>query len=131
MSKTVTGRRRVVADQKSGDCYVIIAGSWVPAGTGVTAPTRVRGSGFTVTQSADGVFNIAFKNPYKERVSIVACAHVAGETTDIYCQTGDVTAATRAVGEVVRVRTMTGGTPTNISGDSDARVSFVAVYSKR
>lgn len=116
---------------ESSKGLVFIAGSWVPAGTGTTAPTGVRGQGFTVTQSASGVFNVALRNPYKERVSFVCSAHVAGETTDVYAQSGDVTAATRSAGEVVRVRTMTGTTPTDISGDSDARVSFIACYRKR
>lgn len=109
---------------------VIIAGSFVPAGTGTTAPTGVRGSGFTVTQTASGVFLVALKNVYKETISFVPCVDVASETTDATVQAGDVTAATRSVGEKRVIRTMTGGTPTNFSGDAAPRVHFVWVVRK-
>jgi hypothetical protein len=123
-------RRGRMAVENAGKEYVTIAGSWVPAGAGVTAPTGVVGTGFTVTQSADGVFDVAFTYPYKQRISMQATAMVAGETTDVYAQTGDVTAATASAGQVVRVRTMTGGTPTSIHGDTAPRVEFIAIFSK-
>jgi hypothetical protein len=107
---------------------VVVAGSWVPAGTGTTAPTGVRGVGFTVVQSASGVFDVTFTNKYKECVSFVPSVQVAAETTDATVQAGDLTEATGSVYEVHRVRTMTGGTPTNFSGDAQARVGFVAVF---
>ncbi len=111
--------------------YVILAGSWVPAGIDATAPTGALGGGFTVTQSASGVFNIAFTNPYKTLVSFVPGVKVAAETTDATAQWGDVTAPTATAGHVVRLRTMTGGTPTDFSGDAAPVVSFVAVFARR
>ncbi len=114
--------------RSEGRDYVVLAGSFVPAGAGVTAPTGVRGKGFTVTQTADGVFAVAFTNPYMECVSFVCTARVAAETTDIYAQHGDITAATATAGEVHGIRTMTAGTPTSIHADADARVDFVAVF---
>lgn len=125
---TATSTKPIHTEQTSEP--VIIAGSFVPAGTGVTAPTGARGSGFTVTQTASGVFVVALKNVYKETISFVVTADVAAETTDIYAQAGDVTVATRSVGEKRVIRTMTGGTPTNISGDSAPRVHFVWVVRK-
>lgn len=118
-----------VHTEQTGEC-TIIAGSFVPAGTGTTAPTGRRGSGFTVTQTASGVFLVALKQVYKETVSFVATADVAAETTDVYAQAGDVTVATRSVGEKRVIRTMTGGTPTDISGDAAARVHFIFVVRK-
>lgn len=106
---------------------VVIAGSWVPAGTGTTAPTSVRGTGFTVVQSASGVFDVTFTAKYVQCDSFTASIQVAGETTDATTQTGDLTEATATVFEKHRVRTMTGGTPTDFSGDSQPRVSFVAI----
>lgn len=129
MSKS-SSKKRLKGECGDGN-MVVIAGSWVPAGTGVTAPTGVIGAGFTVTQSASGVFNIAFTNPYKQRIAIVATAMTGGETSDFYAQTGDVTAADRDSGQIIRVRTMTGGTPTDMSGETTPRVEFVAVFSTR
>lgn len=121
---------RILQPLRTGAKYaqVLIAGSFVPAGTGTTAPTGVRGDGFTVAQSASGVFDVTFADVYPECVSFIAGVTVNGETTDITVQTGDVTAATGTVGEVRRIRTMTAGTPTNISADGGARVHFVAIY---
>jgi hypothetical protein len=106
---------------------VVIAGSWIPAGTGTTAPTTVRGTGFTVVQTASGVFDVTFTSKFVQCDSFVASIQVAGETTDATTQTGDLTEATGSVYEKHRIRTMTGGTPTDFSGDSQARVSFFAV----
>lgn len=125
---TATSTKPIHTEQTSEP--VIIAGSFVPAGTGTTAPTGARGSGFTVTQTASGVFLVALKNVYKETISFVVTADVAAETTDIYAQAGDVTAPTRSVGEKRVIRTMTGGTPTNISGDAAPRVHFVWMVRK-
>ena len=108
----------------------LIAGSFVPAGTGTTAPTGVRGSGFTVTQTASGVFVVALKNVYKETISFVPGVDVAAETTDVYAQAGAVTVATRSVGEKRVIRTMTATTPTNISADAAPRVHFNWVVRK-
>jgi hypothetical protein len=107
---------------------VVVAGSWVPAGTGTTTPTGVRGVGFTVAQSATGVFDVTLNTKYYECVSFVAAVQVGGETTDATVQTGDLTEATGSVFEVHRVRTMTGATPTNFSSDSQPRVSFIGVF---
>jgi hypothetical protein len=127
MSKATSGKP--IHTEQTGEPF-IIAGSFVPAGTGTTAPTGVRGSGFTVTQTASGVFLVALKNVYKETISFQATADVASETTDVYAQAGDVTAATALVGEKRVIRTMTAATPTNISGDSAPRVHFVWVVRK-
>ena len=107
-----------------------IAGSFVPAGTGTTTPTGVRGDGFTVTQTASGVFNVALARRYKETISFQCTADVAAETTDVYAQAGDVTAATASAGEQRVIRTMTGSTPTNISTDAAPRVHFIFVVRK-
>lgn len=125
---TSTSTRTLRTEQTSDP--VLIAGSFVPAGTGTTAPTGVRGSGFTVTQTASGVFVVALARVYKETISFVVTADVAAETTDIYAQAGDVTAATRSVGEKRVIRTMTATTPTNISADAAPRVHFVWVVRK-
>jgi hypothetical protein len=127
MSKATSNKP--VHTEQVGEC-TIIAGSFVPAGTGTTAPTGVRGSGFTVTQTASGVFLVALKNVYKETISFQATADVASETTDVYAQAGDVTVATATVGEKRVIRTMTAATPTNISGDSAPRVHFIWVVRK-
>jgi hypothetical protein len=123
-------RRGRLAVENAGKEYVDVSGSWVPAGTGTTAPTGVVGTGFTVAQSADGVFDVTFTYPYKALISFVPSVCVAGETTDATVQWGDRTAATASVGMVIRVRTMTAGTPTDFSGDSAPLVSFNARFSK-
>ena len=123
MSKT-TQTYSPVKTPETGDA-VIVMGSFVPAGTGTTAPTGVRGKGFTVTQTASGVFLVALKDVFKETVSFVVTVDVAGETTDATSQAGDVTVATGAVGEKRVIRTMTAGTPTNFSADSAPRVHFM------
>lgn len=129
MSKAVS--RRLIQAETAGNEFVVVAGSWVPAGTGTTAPTGVLGAGFTVTQSASGVFNIAFANPYKQRISFVCTAMTGGETSDFYAQSGDPVAATASAGQTIRVRTMTGATPTNMSAETTPRVEFVAIFAKR
>ncbi len=129
MSKAVS-TKLVRAESGTGE-LVIVAGSFVPAGTGTTAPTGVVGAGFTVTQTASGVFLVAFAYPYKTCVSFVCTAHTGGETSDFYAQGGDLTAATADVGIIRGIRTMTGSTPTNMSGETTPLVSFVAVFSKK
>lgn len=124
---------RILKPVRGGSKYgsVIVAGSFKPAGTGTTAPTSVKGDGFTVAQSASGVFDVTFADAYADCLSFVCGVTVDGETTDVYAQGGDVTAATGAIGEVRRIRTMTGTTPTSIHADAGARVHFVAVYTLR
>lgn len=129
MSKAV-GTKLVRAESGTGE-IVMVTGGWVPAGTGTTAPTGVVGTGFTVAQSASGVFDITFTNPYLTLIHCGPSARTGGETSDFYAQPGDVTAATGSVGFVQRVRTMTGGTPTNMSGETAPYVSFVAFFAKR
>jgi hypothetical protein len=124
------GTKLVRAEMGTGE-QVLIAGSFAPAGTGTTAPTGVVGSGFTVTQTASGVFLVAFTTPYKTCISFVCTAHTGGETSDFYAQGGDLTAATATAGTIRGIRTMTGGTPTDMSGETTPLVSFVAVFSKK
>lgn len=118
-----TTSTKPIHTEQGKECTTIY-GSFVPAGTGVTTPTGVRGDGFTVTQTASGVFLVALARRYKETISFVVTADVASETTDAYAQAGDVTAATATAGEKRVIRTMTGGTPTDLSGDAAPRVHF-------
>lgn len=129
MSKAVS-TKLLRAESGTGE-LVVIAGSFVPAGTGTTAPTGVVGSGFTVTQTASGVFVVALANVYKTVVSFVCTARTGGETSDFYAQEGDHVAATGSVGAKFGIRTMTGGTPTNMSGETTPIVRFIAICSKK
>jgi hypothetical protein len=110
---------------------VLVTGNFKAAGTGTTAPTDVDGEGFTVAQTATGVFAVTFSDLYAKVLAFIPSVTVSGETTDLYAQPGDITAATGAVGEVRGIRTMTAGTPTSPHADAGHRIDFVALVALR
>src|SRR5512139_3143742 len=77
----------------------MIAGSFAP--DTANPPTTVRGSGFTVARTAQGVFTITFRNAYAELISAVATVQLAS-TDDRKAQIGTYDATARNL--VIRVQ---------------------------
>lgn len=102
---------------------ILIAGSFAPAGT--SAPTDVKGMGFSVARSGVGEYTITLDEKYSELVS--ACGQVQMNTaTDLNLQVEDYVAASKTL----VIQALAGATPTEIAANADNRVHFQLVVKK-
>lgn len=103
--------------------YVVIAGSFAPAGSG--APTAPEGKGFTVARTGTGIFLVTLD------AGLVFPALVSGSTdlqlanaADSMAQLGTVDLAARTV----VIRTLTAGSAADISANANNRIHFALIF---
>ena len=101
-----------------------VAGSFAP--DTANAPTDVRGSGFSVVRTSQGLFTITFTNTYGALVSAVATLQLA--STDNYMtQVGSYVAASRTL-EIRVIDDAGAGQVQDVAANANNRVNFVCVF---
>lgn len=99
---------------------VVVHGLFKPAGTG--APTGLRGKGVkSVARTGAGLFTITLDDKYVELLGANITVGITGDATDLYAQIGDVDLDAKTI----KLRLMTGATPTDLAANANNRVAFV------
>lgn len=100
----------------------VVAGSFAP--DTANPVTAVRGSGFTVARTAQGVFTLTLSNTYAELTSATATVQLAAAGAR-YAQVGAYVAGSRTL----VIRTVDGaGAEQDIAADANNRVNFTLVF---
>lgn len=102
--------------------YVLIAGSFAPAGTG--AVTDVKGAGFTVARTGVGVYDVTLSEKY---LALVAYTANVQRSADVDGDMKVVGADTVASTKIVTLKHLVAGTATEIAANAANRVHFTFV----
>jgi hypothetical protein len=103
---------------------VAVVGSFAPNGTSAVSSASNKGKGWTVARSAAGRFTVTFADAFNDLVTVVATAQMAANNVDIYAQVGTYDSSAKTL----IIRTLTGGTETDIAANANDRVNFVAWF---
>jgi len=97
----------------------LIAGSFAPAGAG--APTNQNGTGFAVTRTGAGTFQVKFTDAWPKVIS--ARAHIQLNAADkLAAQVGAIDLVAKTM--VVRVVDSSTGAATDVAANANNRVNF-------
>lgn len=109
---------------------VEVSGSWDTT-TGTTAPSSLRGVGFTVAKPQAGEYTLTFSNVYYELISFTVAYQKPLSNVDLIATMGPYTAATGSTGAIVTVWTHDGATPGLAdygTPGANSRIHFVAKF---
>ena len=104
----------------------VLAGSFAP--DTANPPTAIRGSGYSVVRTAQGVFTLTFANSYAELTAAVASVQLAtGAARE--AQIGTYTPATSSAAATLVIRVLDNAAAAqDIAADANNRVHFVLVF---
>jgi hypothetical protein len=97
---------------------VHIQGSFAPQGT--SAPTTVRGTGFSVARTSAGLFTITLQDKYMSLIAGDAQVQLAA-AADLVAQIGNVDVSSA---KTVEIRILAAAVATDISANANNRVHF-------
>lgn len=102
---------------------VVVAGSFAPAST--SAPTAVKGTGFTVAYTSTGKFTITFDSSYYACISFVPGISSA-TAVDMVAMAGAVSASAGTA--VIYTWDISSAAVADPAVNADTRVSFIAHF---
>lgn len=99
---------------------IVLSGSFAP--DTASAPTALKGAGFSVVHTSTGVFTVTLDKQYAELVSANATLQLA-TAADTQCQIGSVSLS----GKTFVINVLTAGTLADVAANANNRVNFVLV----
>ena len=101
----------------------VVSGSFAPAGT--SAPTTVRGKGFTVARTGVGQFTITLDKRYPELLDFQATLQLA-TATDQFCVAGAVDLSAKTA--IITVWDVSGTGAADVAANANNRVNFSLTF---